>query len=109
MACQAAHAASARISLRQSEIDQLGGTRHLKIRFRQPPTNRKGSSPIRVSPNERDGRVFRPKIYEEAVEDIGVWLSLAAPATCLLLLDMFLHGSETQQNFDRSARLAAGA
>jgi hypothetical protein len=30
-----AHAASARISLRQSETDQLGGRRHLKIRLRQ--------------------------------------------------------------------------
>jgi hypothetical protein len=58
MAFQAAHAASARISLRQSEIDQLGGTRHLKIRFRQLPISDKGSSPIRVSPNERDGLGF---------------------------------------------------
>src|SRR5258705_12496022 len=39
-ACQAAHAASDRISLRQSETDQLGGTRHLKIRLRQLPDTR---------------------------------------------------------------------
>src|SRR5262245_66539394 len=76
-ACQAAHAASARISLRQSELVQLGGTRQLKIRFRQlPTTDGKGSSPIRVSPNERDGWVSRPKIYEEVVDEIGVLLSL---------------------------------
>ena len=74
----------------------MGGTRHLKIRFKQLAINGKGSSPIRVSPNERDGWVSRPKIYEEVVDEIGVLLSLLRPP----LISFCLTGSSHNSIYD---------
>ena len=56
----------------------MGGTRHLKIRFKQLAINGKGSSPIRVSPNERDGWVSRLRSMK-VVDEIGVLLALLRP------------------------------